>query len=128
MPGFTPHGEELVAESHVVGPCHPAQECGRECIERHKRRVHGPLLLHHAAIENDKTRDTLQPDQRGRCHLPRVVRLVQPLRRTTRRGVGHPRGRGGERFDVCMYVCMYAKSRMEIAINASDQIPPPVSV
>ncbi|WVZ61197.1 hypothetical protein U9M48_011108 [Paspalum notatum var. saurae] len=82
--GLAPDGEQLVAEGHVVGPGDPADPHRREGVERHEGGVDGPLLLHHAAVQDHQTREALKPHQRRRRQLPRVVALVQPVRRARR--------------------------------------------
>jgi len=84
-PRLAPQRQKLVAEGHVVGPGHPADPHGGERVERHEGGVHGPLLLHHAAVEHHQAREALQPHQRRRRQLPRVVALVQPVGRRRRR-------------------------------------------
>nr|ACL53036.1 unknown [Zea mays] len=78
--GLAPEREQLLAEGHLVAPHDPAQPHGGERVQRHERRVHGPLLLHDAAVQDHQPRHALQAHQRGRHHLPRVVALVQPVR------------------------------------------------
>jgi hypothetical protein len=78
--GLAPDRDELLPERHLVRPPHPAQQHRRERVERHERRVHGPLLLHNAPVKNHQRRHRLHPHQRRRRQLPCVVALVQPVR------------------------------------------------
>ncbi|BAS87275.1 Os03g0838450, partial [Oryza sativa Japonica Group] len=84
-PRLPPDREELLPERHVVRPGDPADPHGGEGVERHERRVHRPLLLHHAAVQHHQARHALQPHHRRRHQLPRVVALVQPVRHRRRR-------------------------------------------
>ena len=93
--GAADEGEEAVAEGHAEGPEAPADEGGGEGVERHEGRVDGPLLLDDAAVEDHQPRHALQPHQRRRRQLPRVVALVKPLRRGLRRHLGRRRSRQG---------------------------------
>ena len=68
------------AEAHLVGPQHPGDEDQAEGHENHERGVHGPLLLHQAAVQHGQGRDGHKPDQRRRCHLPGVISRTQPGR------------------------------------------------
>nr|ACN27883.1 unknown [Zea mays] len=99
-PRLAPQRQQPVAEGHVVGPGHPADPHRRERVQRHEGRVHGPLLLHHAAVQDHQTREALQPHQRRRRQLPRVVALVQPLGRRRRRLVRQRHRRPGRRRHV----------------------------
>ena len=68
------------AEAHLEGIEHPHEEHDGECDERQHHAVHGPALLHDAAVEHDEAGHAHQTDERRRRHLPRVVAGVQPLR------------------------------------------------
>ncbi|THU67723.1 hypothetical protein C4D60_Mb05t27720 [Musa balbisiana] len=83
--GLSPEGQQLVSERHVVGPCDPTDPDGGEGVERHEGRVHRPLLLHDAPVEDDQPRHALHADQRGGYHLPCVVAFVEPVGHGQRR-------------------------------------------
>jgi hypothetical protein len=78
-PRLTPERQEPVAKRHVVCPDDPADPYGREGVQRHERRVDGPLLLNDAAIEDNQPWHALQAHESRRCHLPCVIALVEPV-------------------------------------------------
>ena len=88
-PGLGPEREHALAERHAEADEHPDDERGRVRVQRHEGGVDGPLLLDDAAVEHHQPRHGLEPHERGRHQLPRVVALVQPRRH--RREVGHVR-------------------------------------
>lgn len=78
-PCFSPEGQELVAERHVVCPDDPADPDGCKGVQRHEGRVDGPLLLDDAAIQDYQPWHALQAHEGRRYHLPRIVTLVEPV-------------------------------------------------
>ncbi|TVU36694.1 hypothetical protein EJB05_18638, partial [Eragrostis curvula] len=79
-PGLAPERQQPLAKRHAEADEHPDDERGRVGVQRHEGGVHGPFLLHDAAVEHDKPRHGLDAHERGRRQLPRVVAFVQPLR------------------------------------------------
>ena len=72
--------DQRCTEAQLEPPQNPGDQDQGEGGEHHQHGVHGPLLLHQAAVEHGQGRDRHQPDQRGCCHLPGVIPGVQPAR------------------------------------------------
>lgn len=68
--GLAQEGDEPVAERHMEPPGHPADEYDSEGVEGHEGRVHCPLLLDDAAVEDDEARHALEADEGRRSQLP----------------------------------------------------------
>ncbi|KAG7034059.1 hypothetical protein SDJN02_03785, partial [Cucurbita argyrosperma subsp. argyrosperma] len=71
--------EQSVTECHTMCPQHPTDEHRSEAIERHEGGVDSPFFLHHAAIEDDQPRNSLEADHGGCRELPCIVGLVVPV-------------------------------------------------
>ena len=78
-PCLSPDGKKPLSEGHLVSPAYPAQEDSCEGIECHEGRIHCPLLLHYASVENHQSRHTLHAHKGAGCQLPCIVSLVQPV-------------------------------------------------
>ena len=63
---------------HVEAEEHPDDQDDGEGREREHHAVHGPPLLHDAAVEHDQAGDAHQADERRGGHLPGVIARVQP--------------------------------------------------
>ena len=104
-----PADRDRAAEAHLERVEHPDDQDDREGDEREHHAVHGPALLHHAAVEHDETRDAHQPHERRRGHLPGVVAGVQPV------GVQH---------DVSSSICSPTTKRPQDSQSPEASLPP----
>src|SRR5438128_7489248 len=74
-----PEDVDRLPEARLEAVQNPYDEHQRERDEGHHHRVHGPALLHYAAVEDHESGHAHQADQGGRGELPRRVAWTQPV-------------------------------------------------